>query len=72
MKGGEDHVVTSKILKLLHLDAQSDITLLNGLTQEGVQKLYSDLLDSRNSGRQGLTSQLHNFTTSQLLLKIKS
>jgi hypothetical protein len=51
MKGDKDGVVTSKILKLFHLDARSDITLLNGLTREDVQKLYSCLLDSRNSGR---------------------
>ena len=31
MEGGEDTVVTTKILELLHLDARSDRTLLNGL-----------------------------------------
>jgi hypothetical protein len=51
IKGRKDDIVTSKISKLLHLDARSDTTLLNGLTHEDVRKLYSGLTDSRNSGR---------------------
>ncbi|KAH6613023.1 hypothetical protein C7974DRAFT_444495 [Boeremia exigua] len=40
MDGGEDTVVTTKLLELLHLDARSDPTLLDGLTLEDVRKVY--------------------------------